>query len=229
MFLLLSLIQIIFLNLTIEDSLRILSFAPVLLYFTFYKEKNKAKQVLFYFFLYVSVHSLLYAFITFLSANIGVIFNSLYIPIEFIIISLFYYNARNSILYKKFIKYISVVFLSLFSLKIVLDPILDFDSLINGIESIIIIAFSISFFYEHIKNPNSTFIDRDPYFWGVSAFFLFFSISFFVFLLRQSYWHNNEFYYQYIYIHALSGILRNIICSVAFLIKPYKEQVPEFS
>jgi hypothetical protein len=223
------LIQIIFLNLTIEDSLRILTFAPVLLYFSFIKEKNKAKQVLFYFFLFISLHSLTYALITFFSARLGIIFNSLYVPIEFIFISIFYYNARNSILYKQFIKYVSVVFLLIFSLKIFLDPILDFDSLINGIESIIIIAFSISFFYEHIKNPNSTFIDKDPYFWGVSGFFLFFSISFFVFLLRQSYWQNNDFFYQYVYIHALSGILRNIICSIAFLIKPYKDQVPEFS
>jgi hypothetical protein len=223
------LIQITFLNLTIEDSLRILTFVPVLLYFSFKKERNKARQVLFYFFLFISLHSLLYALITFFSNQIGIIFNSLYVPIEFIFISIFYYNARNSVLYKQFIRYVSIVFLLLFSLKIVLDPILDFDSLINGIESIIIIAFSISFFYEHIKNPNSTFIDKDPYFWGVSAFFLFFSISFFVFLLRQSYWHNNDFFYQYVYIHALSGILRNIICSIAFLIKPYKDQVPEFS
>ncbi len=222
-------IQITFLNLTIEDSLRILTFVPVLLYFSFKKERNKARQVLFYFFLFISLHSLLYALITFFSNQIGIIFNSLYVPIEFIFISIFYYNARNSVLYKQFIRYVSIVFLLLFSLKIVLDPILDFDSLINGIESIIIIAFSISFFYEHIKNPNSTFIDKDPYFWGVSAFFLFFSISFFVFLLRQSYWHNNDFFYQYVYIHALSGILRNIICSIAFLIKPYKDQVPEFS
>lgn len=184
---------------------------------------------MFYFFLFISLHSLIYALITYFSSQIGLIFNSLYVPIEFIFISTFYYNARNTRLYKQFIKYVSITFLLIFSLKIFLDPILDFDSLINGIESIIIIAFSISFFYEHIKYPNSTFIDKDPYFWGVSAFFLFFSISFFVFLLRQSYWHNNNFFYQYVYIHALSGILRNIICSIAFIIKPYKEQVPEFS
>ncbi len=216
-------------SLTIEDTFRIISFVPVLLYLTFNKEKNKAKQVLFYFFLFISLHSIFYALIFSFSKTSAIFFNSFFIPIEFILVSLFFYNARESTLYKKFIKYVSIVFLIIISLKLFLDPILDFDSMINGFESIIIIAFSISFFYEHIKNPNKIFIDKDPYFWGVSGFFLFFSISFFVFLLRQSLWLNIDFFYQYIYIHALSGILRNIICSVAFLIKPYKEQVPEFS
>ena len=217
-------------NLSVEDILRLSSFLPVLLYLFFVKEDNKAKQVLFFFFLFVSGHSVLYALIDYyLPAIYSVLFNSLYIPVEFIIISAFFYKAVPNSLYKKFIKYISALFLLILSSRLILNFKIDFDSLINGIESVVVIFFSISFYYEQIKTPEKTFIDRDPFFWGISALFLFFSVSFFVFLFRESFWSFNKFYYQYIYIHALSGILRNIICSIAFLIKPYKEQAVEYS
>ncbi|MBU6158138.1 MAG: hypothetical protein KGP35_03810 [Bacteroidetes bacterium] len=216
-------------DLTIEDSLRLSSFLPVLLYFPFKKEKNIAKQVLFLFYAFVTIHSLLYALITFYFKEYSLIFNSFYIPIEFLLISYFFLKAVQNSVYQNFIKLISFLFIGVFITKSILFPSNDFDSIINGIESIIIIFFSISFFYETLKSPDRIFIDKDPFFWGISGFFLFFSISFFVFLLRQTYWDRPDFFFQYIYIHALSGILRNVICSIALLIKPYKEKVPDFA
>lgn len=222
-------IQILFLNLTIEDIFRLSSFIPVLLYFSFSKEKNVAKQGLFYFFLFTVTHSILYALITLISKDFAKFFNLIYIPVEFLLISIFFYRACYSKFYRYFIKYVSFAFFLIFTTSLLLEKNLNFDSLINGIQSIVVITFSISFFYEHLKNPNRVFIDRDPFFWGVSAFLLFFSVSFFVFLFRETFWNYSDFYYQYIYVHAFSGILRNIICSIAFLIKPYKENLPEFS
>jgi hypothetical protein len=217
------------LDLTIEDSLRFSSFLPVLLYFPFNKEKNIAKQALFLFYAFISIHALLYALITYYFNEYAHLFNSLYIPIEFLLISHFFFKAVQNSVYQNFIKLISFLFIGIFISKTILIPSNEFDSIINGIESIIIIFFSISYFYETIKNPEKIFIDKDPFFWGVSGFFLFFSISFFVFLLRQSNWNKTEFFFQYVYIHAISGILRNIICSIALLIKPYKEKVPDFA
>jgi hypothetical protein len=217
------------LNLTVEDIFRLSSFIPVLLFLSLSKEKNLAKQGLFYFFLFTASHSILYAGITLISKDFAKFFNLIYIPVEFILISLFFFNACTSKFYRYFIKYVSFAFLLIFTSSFILEKNLDFDSLINGIQSIVVITFSISFFYEHLKYPNKIFIDRDPFFWGVSAFLIFFSVSFFVFLFRETFWDYNEFYYQYVYVHAFSGILRNLICSLAFLIKPYKEKIPEFS
>lgn len=216
-------------NLTVEDIFRLSSFIPVLLFLSLSKDKNPAKQGLFYFFLFTSTHSVLYAGITLISKDFAKFFNLIYIPVELSLISLFFFRACTNTFYRYFIKYVSFAFLFIFTLSFMLEKNLDFDSLINGIQSIVVITFSISFFYEHLKSPNRIFIDRDPFFWGVSAFLLFFSVSFFVFLFRETFWNYNEFYYQYVYVHALSGILRNLICSIAFLIKPYKENLPEFS
>ena len=217
-------------NLSIEDILRLTSFIPVLLYFGLRQEFTRAKQVLFWFFLFITFHSLAYASISyFLTSIYSKAFNAIYIPVEFFIVSIFYYEANKGNLYRKFIKYVSTLFILILSSRILIDPTIDFDSMINGVESVVIIFFSISYFYEQIKKPDTAFIDKDPFFWGISAFFLFFSVSFFVFLFRQYYWWLNDFYYQYVYIHALSGIARNLICSIAFLIKPYKEKPLEFS
>jgi hypothetical protein len=218
------------LNLTIEDILRLSSFLPVLLYFFFNKEEHKAKHFLFIFFLFVIFHSLIYVIVDqYLPQIFSLLFNAIFIPFEFLIISLFYYNAAENKLYKSFIRNISILFFITLSTRFFISPKINFDSIINGIESIVIIFFSISFFYEQIRTPDKTFIYRDSYFIGICAFFLFFSVSFFVFLFRESYWWLSEFYYQYIYIHALSGILRNLICSIAIIIKPYKEQAIEYS
>jgi hypothetical protein len=68
--------------------------------------------------------------------------------------------------------------------------------------------------------PKSFFIYSQKSFWMTSGIFLFASGTFFVFIFDQFAINVEGFLEQYVYVHALLFIVRNLLFSVALLIKP---------
>lgn len=216
--------------LTIEDILRLTFIAPILLFFLRRSGRNKSKWVFFLFSLFVFFHALVTALLEItIGKGSASIFNFIFIPVEFSIIGYFFYNSVNYEIHKKIILWLSLLFIASFIVKSLFTTHQLFDSVLNGVEALVVIFFSLLFFYEQLRYPKSLFIYTQPEFWGVSGFFLFFSISFFAFLYRQTFWTQKDFYVQYIYIHALAGILRNLLFTMGMLIKPEKTPLPELT
>jgi hypothetical protein len=78
------------------------------------------------------------------------------------------------------------------------------------------------FFYEQMRFPQTIFIYNQRSFWGISGFLIFAAGTFFVFLFDQFSSHVEGFLEQYVYVHALLFIARNIFFSIALIIKPEK-------
>jgi hypothetical protein len=217
------------LNLVIEDILRLSTLLPILL-FLFFKQKEKVKWVFFYFSGFVFIHAIISALLAiYYGKNIAFYFNIIFIPIEFLLISYFFWQVLEYEFHKKILLISCSIFIVIYIIVTVISPLVRFNSLINGLESILIITYSLFFFYEKLKYPKNLFIYSQPYFWGVSAFFLFFTTSFFVFLFRQMAWSQSIFIYQYVYIHAFAGIIRNILLGVGMIAKPEKAGMAELT
>jgi hypothetical protein len=206
----------------IENFVRFSLLLPLLIFFFFKRKRNDSVRVLLFFNLFFVTHDFIYSSLKIRYPEAGVLFNAFYIPLEFLFIHFFYKNIFTQPFYKKATIPILIIFYVLWILSTYYNTVYTFNSFINGVECIIVIFYSFLYFYDQIKTPKSFFIYSQPEFWGVIGFFLFFAGSFFVFLYKQSSRNIDNFLEQYIFIHSILFIFRNIAFSVALLIKPEK-------
>jgi hypothetical protein len=188
------LVQILkYLNFSIEDILRFSFLIPIFLFYSTKRENRKDRLVLLYYPICSFVHALIYAFLLIYSTQrIAFLFNALFIPIEFLTVSFFFFKSIKYDFHKKSLWIVFIAFCLFFIIETIYNPTEKFDSLINAIESTFFIFYSLVFFYENIKYPKNLFIYKQPFFWGAAAFFLFYSITFFAFIYRQTFWYNKD-------------------------------------
>ena len=148
---------------------------------------------------------------------------------NFIFIAFYFYLANDFKLDKRFILLISFLYIPTQFFHYFLTLNNTSLSIISTINTLIILGFCMAYYYNQLKNPNITFIYLHPNFWLTSGMFLFGSGTFFVFWFNQIYKDDAQFTLQYVYIHAIIYIIRNLCFSIALLIKPYKEKLPEFA
>lgn len=97
-----------------------------------------------------------------------------------------------------------------------LSPNLYFDSIPIGIETILILIFSIYFLYEQINNPQIIFIYNNYRFWIIAGFMIYLSGSFFIYILAYYIPRSQlAFYWQFIDIFL---ILKNIFFTIGILV-----------
>ncbi len=212
----------------IEDIGR-LSFLIPVLYFLFKKKLNeKTVQVIFYYTAFYIIQEVVYYTIKFyFSSYWGYVFNLLFVPVEFLLITSFFKQVYNSERFKGFITIIRPVFIIFWLVNSLISSAEVFNSLTITVESLIILFFSILYFYDQMQFPKHAFIYTQPAFWGVIGFFIFTAGTFFVFLYRQSSIGIDGFIDQYIFIHVALLITRNIFFLIAMLIKPVSSTIPD--
>lgn|GEM_PF-3878564 len=209
----------------IDDIARLTTLLPVIVYFSF-KKKGKLLQAIVFFNTFYLVYDFLYYLIRNFDKEMGDYFNLFYVPLEYLLIYYFFrilYKSKSSL---KFLNYTVLFFLTFWAVSSYFIPVSTFNSILNGLESLIVIILTLIYFYEEIKAPQSLFIYSQPQFWGVIGFFLFFAGSFFVFLYKQTYKQEELFREQYSYIHSSFFILRNLLFSIALFIRPEKVKIP---
>ena len=137
---------------------------------------------------------------------------------EFILISLFIYLS----LKKKKIRYLVLIGVPFF-LVIATINILNggkgtfFDSLSASAESILLIIYSIFFLYEQLTDQEVIYVYYLKKFWIVLAVLLYFSSTLFLFIYAETL--TQQEYNNYWSINNVFNILKNILFSVAFLMK----------
>jgi hypothetical protein len=95
------------------------------------------------------------------------------------------------------------------------------------IECIIILSFSIYYFFEQIRSPQSLFLYSISSFWIIVGFLLYLSGSFFLFLVSESL--PLEERDRYWFINFIFNIIKNIFFSIAMIIKENKNPYPTFN
>jgi len=94
-----------------------------------------------------------------------------------------------------------------------------FDSFTSGIESIIIILFCIYYLFSQIKGSNNLMIYSTFNFWVVITFLIYFSGTFFLYIMTENTFHDIHFQKLYFIINISFNILKNILLSVAMTMK----------
>jgi hypothetical protein len=94
-----------------------------------------------------------------------------------------------------------------------------FDSFTSGIESIIIILLCVYYLFSQIKGSNTLLIYSTFDFWVVIAFLIYFSGTFFLYLMTDKMMRSSHFQQLYFIINISFNILKNILLSIAMTMR----------
>ncbi len=211
---------------------------PIVL-FLLYFNKSK-KTVLWVFFIYsiyaFSNDNLLLYIQNLYSQNRGlkylIYYNNTILQVftilEYLFFSLFFYLILNSKSFKKIILYISVIF-TLFCFYFIIDKgVKQFDSIQTSVEGILLIVYSILYFYEKISSTLDTFIYQNFKFWIVFGILIYIAGNLFLFTYTSDL--PSEVRDQYWIINYVSNISKNLLFALAiyfqakeFTVKPILE------
>ena len=107
--------------------------------------------------------------------------------LEYSLLTLFLYRSIQD-RRQKYVPIIgSVAFFAIAVINFLQGRTSNFDSLSASVEAILIIIYSLIFLYGQIKDPSVLFVYNTKKFWVVSAFFIYFSSTLFLFLYAATF------------------------------------------
>ncbi len=196
---------------------RYIDLLPILLFvFLILKQKKKANKglwVIFFYCLFVAINdNILFRLIP---DDYSKYIFSTYTLLEFLVFTFFLWlNTENK--YFRLLLMITSCLFSLFISIYFLSVEFDFiDSIPIGVETILVIGFSVYFLYEQV-NKSSDLLYNTPEFWVISGFLIYLAGSFFIYIYAnhvpvselKKFW----------FVTFIFGILKNIFISVAYLV-----------
>jgi hypothetical protein len=123
---------------------------------------------------------------------------------------------------------IFIAFTSLFAFTLFTENILiqnqNFDSISTGVSALLILIFSLIYLFSKVNyNSNPENFKIDGPFLVVSSIIIYFSGTFFIYILSKNNYFDENFRSLYSLINALVLITRNLIILTAFIteLKPY--------
>ena len=149
----------------------------------------------------------------------------LFTIIEFFLLSIYLFKELISSNYRTFIKISSIIFSLFVVFDIATGTLNEFDSIPTGVESILILSSSVLLLYERIiKNEDYNVSSI----WISIGLVLFFSGTFFLFILSESNFNNSGFSKTYSYILASFKIISYCLFSVGMIFEnklPFKPYI----
>lgn len=95
----------------------------------------------------------------------------------------------------------------------------EFDSFASGIEAIIVLVLCMAYLFSQVRGNNSLLIYSTFNFWVVIAFFIYFSGTFFLYLMTDKMRVSVSFQKMYFVINISFNILKNLLLCVAMTMK----------
>jgi len=95
-----------------------------------------------------------------------------------------------------------------------------FDSIAVGVEDILIILMCIYYLVIQIKGATDLFVYSTSNFWIIITFLIYLSGTFFLYIMAENMINNMKYRIQYTVINSVFYVLKNILLSVAMLMKP---------
>ncbi len=184
------------------------------------KEKKTSYKVLSFYLLFCVFTDLVLNKLSFKYFNSEIYSYRLFTIVEFCTIMFFGSYSISNKRIKRGIWILTTLFFSSLIYDIINNNTADFDSIPTGIESLSILIISILLIYDKISQKNiQNIIDSDVI---ISiGFIIFFSGTFFLFILSQKYYNNKNFNEAYNLIVASFNTLKNMLITIG-LIKYYK-------
>lgn len=209
-------IKALFVNINIVSHL-----LPLFLFFIFFaRNKRKDIRVIFFYCIYTFINELFVTNLLNIEINASVRFTllSLFTVVEY---SLFTYaiflNIKKS-LYKRIIIAISPIFF-MFAIFQFFNPEVknNIDSISITIEYILLIIYSLFYFFEELNEPNTTFIYSSHSFWIVVGILIYSTGTFFFFMQSNNL--SDEEWYRWSVINDIFTIIKNLFFSIAIVIR----------
>lgn len=200
------------------------SLLPLIFFFIFQKNnKSKELRVILFYLIYCAANDLV-SFYLWQVAHLQIFFlYDIFTVVEFSLFTWYFYKIINNKQFKKLIPFSILLFIIFsVSLYILLPENTSFSSPIAGTESVLIIGMCIYYFFDQLKQPNTLMIYSSINFWIIIAFLIYLAGTFFLNIYADSMITDKAFIKQYILINSSFNILKNILLSVAMLMKPDK-------
>lgn len=147
----------------------------------------------------------------------------LYTPFEYIIFSLIFYNIFTTSINRKIVSLGIFLFLGTWLVLFATTQQENFDSIAVALEEILLIAYSIRYYFERINTIDSIFLYATSEFWIVAAILIYAAGTFFVYLYADSYIDSGDFKKHYSLIHLIASIIKNLLFTIALLTHPKKK------
>jgi len=145
----------------------------------------------------------------------------IYIALSILLLGAMYYYAFFNLVLRKAIFVISALaLLFIIANMIFIETLWDYPSIANTVLSVMVICFSLVYFYQLLTRQEFVHIEKQGLFWINAGMLFYFAINIFLFMLfkRILSEHQQGFYM----INNITNIIANIIFTVGLLCKPQK-------
>ena len=139
----------------------------------------------------------------------------LFTVIEFSLLSIFLFDFINHNKKKFIFTSGSVLFIVSIIYENLISSNTNFDSITTGLCALLIISYSLISLFEKISNPKTIF-KLDWIFIATTSFIIYFSGTFFIYILSKSNFFDEDFQSSYIIINSSILLVRNSLLSISF-------------
>ena len=145
----------------------------------------------------------------------------IYIILSILFFGAIYYHAFFSHLTKEIVVAFSALALFIVLFNMFLNEgIFEYPSVSNAVLSILLIAFSLMYFYQLLYRQEFIHIEKQAFFWINASVLLYYSVTIFLFMLYKKL--SEDQIGQYYMINSITNIIANILFSIGLLCKPQK-------
>ncbi|MDR3694179.1 hypothetical protein [Mucilaginibacter sp.] len=195
---------------------------PVIAWLYNYKSLNKVLKIAGVFFLIAFLIDLILELMTMMK---GVVNNMplihLFVVINILFFTAIYYYAFFKPSVKKAIILLAALALLIVVFNIIfVEGIWEYPSLSITVLSVLLICFSLAYFYQLLNRQEFIHIEKQGLFWINSGVLFYFAINIFLFMLFKQF--SVEEKQEYYMIHSISNIIANILYTVGLFCKPQK-------
>lgn len=153
------------------------------------------------------------------------IFLYIFTIIEYLLFSFILHSLIKTKSVKKGIVVCSILFTAFCLYNIFGQPIDKFDSVQASLESILVIAYCIIYFYEQLNQPQISFIYLSYTFWIVTGILIYLSGTFFLYAFATDI--PSEARINYWIINLICTMLKNVLFAAAILIQTKPPKTPK--
>ncbi|MGZ4049612.1 MAG: hypothetical protein ACXVNN_09625, partial [Bacteroidia bacterium] len=189
--------------------------------------KEKTLSVIFFYIIYCVLNEAAVFYFHEQDIKNDFIVFAIFTIVEFSFFGLFYYYAMPAGWMKKAVLPIWSLFFIFSCIDFFLiNQMNAFDSITSGVESIFIILLCIYYLAVQLKGTNNLFVYSTSNFWIIITFLIYLSGTFFLYIMTENMIQDRAFRIQYLIINSVFNILKNILLSIAMLMKetPPNEQ-----
>jgi hypothetical protein len=194
---------------------------PVLAALYNYKNLDKVLKIAGVFFLVAFLIDVILELMTTMGVANNMPLIHLFIVINILFFTAIYYYAFFKPSVKKAIIGLAGLALLIVAFNVIFaEGIWEYPSLSITVLSILLICFSLAYFYQLLNRQEFIHIEKQGLFWINSAVLFYFAINIFLFMLFKQFSPDEK--QEYYMIHSTSNIIANILYTVGLLCKPQK-------